>query len=181
MNHKIKAFKCVIFQSAREWLYLSIMTFLKSKVSFCWECNIKSVVLNFFVNVNFLYSSKKKSIGSFQKQGFSCRYLQIHIYRIKVRQHSPVSIELQHSGKKVLQLKLLWKRLSYSGVAFLLVRVPLKLKNCSRSHNIVFRLQDFFNILQSIQCPTTFIFLMLKSQKICFSSNNRLFWAWAMI
>ena len=117
MNHKIKAFKCVIFQSAREWLlcflyssllYLSIMTFLKSKVSFCWECNIKSVVLNFFVNVNFLNSSKKKSIGSFQKQGFSCRYLQIHIYRIKVRQHSPVSIELQHSGKKVRQL---WPRI----------------------------------------------------------------------
>ena len=49
--------------------------------------------------------------------------------------HTPVSIEL-HSGKKVLQLKLLWKRLSYAGVAFL-VRVSLKLKSCFRSQNIV--------------------------------------------
>ena len=115
-------------------LYLWIMIFSKSKVSFCWECNIKSVVLIFF-KCQFLkwFKSKKKSISSFQKQGFSCRYLQIHIYRIKVRQHSPVSIELQHSGKKVLQLKLLWNRLSYAGVAFL-VRVSPKLKSCSSSH-----------------------------------------------
>ena len=79
MNHKIKAFKCVIFQSAREWLlcfqyssllYLSIMTFLKSKVSFCWECNIKSVVLNFFVNVNFLKSSKKNQLALFKNRAF---------------------------------------------------------------------------------------------------------------
>ena len=112
--------------------------FSKSKVSFSWDCNLKSVVLNYFCQ--FLkWFKRKKSTGSFQKQGFSCRFTNKYIF-IESKfdntiVHTPVSIEL-HSGKKVLQLKLLWKRLSYAGVAFL-VRVSLKLKSCFRSQNIV--------------------------------------------
>ena len=52
-------------------LYLWIMIFSKSKVSFCWECNIKSVVLIFF-KCQFLkwLKSKKNQLVLFKKRAF---------------------------------------------------------------------------------------------------------------
>ena len=58
---------CVSYSSL---LYLRIMTFLKSKVSFSWDCNIQSVVL--FLKCQFLkwLKSKKNQLALFKNRAF---------------------------------------------------------------------------------------------------------------